>query len=110
MIEITDPKGYAADQKRIDYAIIAALAEGPKTQYELSEKLRQIGVGDAKSNDRLEISYSKTGAIGRAAVNSLRSRGLIYDSWDAARNSRQYEKPFRFYLTNPPAHVSTGDG
>jgi hypothetical protein len=89
-----DEKGYSKRRDEIDAAITEACSGDGKTYTELSALLRQMGVGNARSDDALELSYSMTGGIVRAAVNSLRSRGLIYDSWDLGR---EYPRPFRFY-------------
>jgi len=91
---ILDEKGYCARRDEIDAAIIEACSGDGKTHTELAAMLRQMGVGNARHDDALELSYSMTGGIMRAAVNSLRSRGLIYDSWDLGR---EYPRPFRFY-------------
>lgn len=92
--DLTDEKGYSNRKDEIDGALLSALAGGAKSYHELQIILFRMGVGDAKSEDRLTLSYSKTGAICRAAVNSLRIRKKIYDSWDT-ENKR--ESPFRFY-------------
>jgi hypothetical protein len=99
-VTMLDEKGYCQRQQDIDAAILNALEEGGKTHMELCALLRSTGVGNARSDDQLELSYSMTGAILRAAVNSLRSRGLIYDSWDFGRH---YPKPFRFFKAGKAA-------
>jgi hypothetical protein len=110
MTDLIDTKGYAKQQDEIDAAILKALENGGKTPYELAGILRQIGVGNAKSGDPVDLVYSTTGAIQRAAVNSLRSRGLIYDSWDTSTAAHRYERPFRFFLRSPGRPItSTGD-
>jgi hypothetical protein len=91
---LLDEKGYCQRRDEIDAAILSALTEDGKTHIELQAMLRSMGVGNARSDDRYELSYSMTGAIMRAAINSLWGRGLIYDSWDLGRN---YPRPFRFY-------------
>lgn len=91
---ILDEKGYSKRRDEIDAAIIEACSGDGKTHTELTAMLRQMGLGNARSDDPRELSYSMTGGIMRAAVNSLRSRGLIYDSWDLGR---EYPRPFRFY-------------
>lgn len=93
---LTDWQGYTRRQTDIDATILAALANEGKTHAELGAILRAEAVGDAKSDDPMELSYSATGAILRAALNSLRMRGKIYDSWDTATD-RNYTKPFRFF-------------
>lgn len=87
---------YEKRRDEINAAILSELANEGKTHMELASKLRSIGVGDAKSDDPMELSYSSTGSILRTAVNELRWKGRIYDSWDTATD-RNYEKPFRFF-------------
>lgn len=94
---LADWQGYQRRQKDIDATILAALANEGKTQTELAMILRAECVGDASSDDPMALSYSTTGAILRAALNSLRMRKKIHDSWDEATD-RQYPKPFRFFL------------
>jgi hypothetical protein len=95
--EMLDYEGYERRREDIDATILAALADGEgKTHAELGVILRANCVGNAKSDDPLELSYSSTGAILRTALNSLRMRGKIYDSWDTVTD-RQYAKPFRFF-------------
>ena len=79
---LTDDKGYFERRDEIDAAIILAVAGGGKTAAELGAALRAMGIGDAKSDDRLALAYSSTGAILRAATNSLQRRLLIHSSWD----------------------------
>lgn len=94
---LIDWQGYARRRDDIDATILAALADGEgKTHAELGAILRANAVGDARSDDPMELSYSSTGAILRTALNALRVRGKIYDSWDTATD-RQYSKPFRFF-------------
>jgi hypothetical protein len=97
-LEITDEKGYHARKDEIDATILALLAEGGKTSQEIGVALRKLGIGNARSDDRLEIAYSMTGAVQRSATNNLRKRGLITDSWDKANYNRaNFEPPFRFF-------------
>jgi hypothetical protein len=91
---LLDEKGYCARRDEIDAAIIEACSGDGKTYAELAEILRQMGIGNARYCDPHELSYSMTGAVTRAAVNSLCSRGILYDSWDLGR---EYPRPFRFY-------------
>ena len=93
--DLHDWDGYNKRRAEIDAAILAELATDGKTYTELAIKLRSIGVGNAQSDDRLELAYSSTGAILRTAVIALRNAGKIYDSWDLGR---QYPPPFRFYM------------
>jgi hypothetical protein len=95
---ITDEKGYSHQQAEIDAAFLAALDDGPKTPMELQVILFDMGIGNATGNTPLALSYSFTGAIARSATNSLRGRGLIYDSWDKRDAANPaLETPFRFY-------------
>jgi hypothetical protein len=101
MIEYSmiDEKGYAKRQQEIDEAILKLLddeGEG-KTPTEIAAAVRALGVGNARSDDRLELSYSTTGAISRSAVNSLRARGLITDSWLRCNMQPTYQRPFRYF-------------
>jgi hypothetical protein len=93
---MNDWQGYARRRDDIDATILAALADEGKTHSELGAILRANAVGDARSDDPMELSYSSTGAILRTALNALRARGKIYDSWDTAID-RNYSKPFRFF-------------
>ena len=93
---MTDWQGYARRRDDINAVILAALAEEGKTHAELGAILRANCVGDAKSDDPMELCYSSTGAILRTALNALRAAGRIYDSWDTATENH-YEKPFRFF-------------
>ena len=93
---LNDWQGYARRREDIDATILAALAEEGKTHAELGAILRANAVGDAKSDDPMELSYSSTGAILRNALNALRMSGKIHDSWDTATD-RNYAKPFRFF-------------
>src|SRR6202042_3470395 len=95
---ILDEKGYCARRDEIDAAIIEACSDDGKTHTELAAMLRQMGLGNARSDDPCKRSKRMKGGIMRAAVNSLRSRSLIYDSWDLGR---EYPRPFRFYA-HPP--------
>jgi hypothetical protein len=95
--EMLDYAGYQRRQEDIDATILGALADGVgKTHVELQVLLRTECVGNAKTDDPLELCYSSTGAILRTALNSLRMRGLIYDSWDCATDN-SYVKPFRYF-------------
>jgi hypothetical protein len=94
--EMHDWTGYTKRREEIDAAILAELATEGKTHTELAIKLRAMGVGNARSDDHSELSYSTTGAILRTALNSLRWAGKIYDSWDMATD-RNYARPFRFF-------------
>jgi hypothetical protein len=69
-----DYGNYSKKRGEIDRAILFALDE-PRTERELNEI-----VGDP--------------AVRRAACNSLRLDGLVYDSWDLGRD---YPRPFRIY-------------
>ena len=106
--ELNDWVGYEKRRDDINAAILGELATEGKTYTELAIKLRSIGVGDARSDDPIELAYSSTGAILRSAVNALRWSERIYDSWDTATD-RNYEKPFRFFLyAEPPMRTATG--
>jgi hypothetical protein len=94
--ELHDWEGYDKRRGEVDAAILAELADGGKTYTELSMKLRSLGIGNATSDEPLNLAYSTTGAILRTAVIALRNAGKIYDSWDVA-TGRDYEKPFRFF-------------
>jgi hypothetical protein len=94
---LTDEKTYAERQQEIDAAILKLLDEGGKTPTEVAAAVRALGIGNARSDDRLELSYSTTGAVTRSAINSLRQRGLITDSWLKNKMQPSYEKPFRFF-------------
>lgn len=94
--QLNDWEGYRKRRAEIDAAILSELATEGRTHIELAIKLRALGIGDARSDDSAELSYSTTGAILRTALNSLRSTGHIYDSWDTATD-RNYAKPFRFF-------------
>ena len=94
--QLNDWEDYEKQREVINAAILEELAVGGKTHTELAIKLHSIGIGNARSNERIELAYSTTGAILRSALNSLRWAGKIYDSWDTATD-RQYEKPFRFF-------------
>lgn len=93
---LADWQGYARRQTDIDATILTALKDEGKTHTELAIILRAECVGDAQSDDPMALSYSTTGAILRAALNSLRMRRQIYDSWDTATDNH-YDKPFRFF-------------
>jgi hypothetical protein len=94
--DLNDERGYAARRDEIDNAILNLLAEGEKTPHEIGIALRGIGVGNAESDDKLEIAYSMTGAIQRSAINALRRRGLIYDTCDTAmRAGGKPQTPYR---------------
>ena len=80
--KLTDNSAYCKEKDKIDALILSALAHGPRRIYELMAILRAEGYGNAQNDGPLELSYSMTGAIYRSAQNSLRERGLIYDSWD----------------------------
>jgi hypothetical protein len=96
--ELTDEKGYSQRQEEIDALILQLLSDGGKTAQEIYTALREVGVGNAESDDRYELSYSSTGSIGRSACNSLRRRRLIYDTWDVAqKNGGKPEPPFRYF-------------
>ena len=79
---MTDVGSYRKHSDEIDCLIVGALASGPKSIYTLMALLRAAGHGNATSDTKMDLSYSTTGAIWRSAKNSLRMRGLIYDSWD----------------------------
>ena len=85
-LELCDYKGYSEAMKAIDAAILDSLESGGRTAYDLQEILLKIGIGDSKT----------VGGIQRAAMNSLRMRNLIHDSWDT--RSRPYERPFRYFI------------
>lgn len=95
---ITDEKAYAAVAQQVDGLILAALDEGGKTHLELERVLYENKIGNARDDSSHELAYSSTGAIFRSAVNSLRRRNQIYDSWDLGRD---YERPFRYFRRNP---------
>jgi hypothetical protein len=79
---MTDNAGYYKVKDKVDAIILDALRSGPQQTYALMALLRAAGYGNAANDGPLELSYSMTGAIWRSAKNSLRERGLIYDSWD----------------------------
>jgi hypothetical protein len=85
--ELTDDASYSKTKDRIDAIILTALAQGPRSIYEIMAVLRAEGIGDAQHDGLLELSYSTTGTIFRSAKNSLRERGMIYDGWDAYAHS-----------------------
>lgn len=93
---VTDTKGYLANQGEIDTLILETLADGGKTSTELMAVLYEKGIARAAGNDHLSLAYSPLGAIFRSAVNSLRQRQLVHDSWDRVANGT-YERPFRFF-------------
>jgi hypothetical protein len=92
---LTDNTAYAKQQEQIDDIILCALLEGPKRSYELIDRLRLAGFGNARNDGPLELSYSMTGAVYRSAYNSLRSRGLVCDSYD--KDGRNYARPSLVY-------------
>jgi len=98
---ITDEKAYQPIAPQVDAIILAELSDGGKTPAELMTTLYENRIGSARNNNLLELSHSSTGGIFRSAVNSLRRRKLIYDSWDAVRDGQPYEKPFRYFRKNP---------
>jgi hypothetical protein len=88
---MTDNAEYAKHQEEIDDLILNALLEGPKRSYDLIDRLRIAGYGNARDSGPLELSYSMTGALYRSAYNSLRSRGLVCDSYD--KDGRNFARP-----------------
>jgi hypothetical protein len=92
---VYDEDGYRKQRALINLLIMDALVAGGKENTELMEVLRIAGVGDAKSSNTLELSYSSTGAIFRSAYNTLRSNGLVKDSFDIY--GADYPKPLRIF-------------
>jgi hypothetical protein len=93
--ELLDYKRYAKDKEKIDRLILDFLVE-PRTYAEIGAMLRAAGIGDATTDNPLDLCYSTTGAIMRTAANSLRANGFIYDSWDLGQG-KNYPRPFRLY-------------
>lgn len=99
-LQVLDPQGYEERGDFIDSLILSILSESPRTCCEIYAVLQQNGIGDARSCDRYELSYSSTGAIGRSALNTLRGRKLTYDSRDLYVQGRinKPEVPNKIYL------------
>lgn len=104
---LTNDAAYHKAQAAIDEIIMTALASGPAKSYDLMELLRAAGYGNAINDNPLELAYSMTGAIYRSAKNSLRSRGLIRDSWDeymqSGKKDFQVIYPANLFKATEPA-------
>lgn len=98
---LTDDAAYNKAQADIDALILALLKSGPRSSYELMALLRATGYGNAQNDSPLELSYSMTGAIYRSAKNSLRRRGMIYDSWDEYKQSGVRKDPLPLIYRAP---------
>ena len=106
-VNVQDWSGYYAKKELIDFWLLTLANGAPDaTAYKLKVKLRELGVGDAHSNDRHVLSDSSTGAIYRSAMNHLQRRGFIEDPW---MHGRRLGDPLRIsdagraYLATLPA-------
>jgi hypothetical protein len=110
---MTDNAAYAKHLEEVDAIILGALLDGPKRSYDLIDRLRLAGFGNARNDGPLELSYSMTGAIFRSAYNSLRSRGMVCDSYD--KDGRNYARPSLIWsraqlLASEGSRVETAHG
>lgn len=77
-IQLADHEGYMANKKTADaWALYLASLPGGVSSPDLGLRLFDQRIGDAKSSDRLAVSYSTTGAIARATLNALQGQGLL---------------------------------
>ena len=76
--QLWDHAGYEKHREAVDVAALELGARGDGLEMgDLYLPLYELKVGDARSKNGLEISYSSTGAIARAAVKVLVQEGWL---------------------------------
>jgi DNA-binding PadR family transcriptional regulator len=111
-LQTQDWVGYHAKRDLIDFWILTMADGSPTaTQFQMMVKLRDLAIGDARSDARMDLTYSSTGAIYRSAMNRLQHNGWIEEAW---KNGRKLSDPLhitragREYLATLPAREERG--
>ena len=111
-LQMLDWMGYHAKRDLIDFWLLTMADGTPNaTQLQMLVKLRELAIGDARSDAYMGLTYSGTGAIFRSALNRLQHKGWIEDAW---ANGRKLSAPLqitragRAYLTTLPAQEERG--
>lgn len=91
---LTDHEGYRQQQQLVELCLLtlAARESGMQT-FEGYANLFDCGIGNASRRELLAMSYSTTGAIFRAALNDLRQRRMLTDSFGQP-------PPYTTYITD----------
>ena len=111
-LQTLDWVGYHAHRELIDFWLLTLADGSPQaTPARLMAKLREVGIGDAQSDDRVALSYSSTGAIYRSAMNRLQRNGWIEDPWSHGRKlsaPMQITSSGRRHLASLPTQEERG--
>lgn len=77
-MNVIDSAGYREHEGFVNhYLLTLAAARDGLRGPELGAALQAAHIGDAKSASAIEIAYSSTGAIARAALREMMRRGMI---------------------------------
>lgn len=95
---LCDYEGYRQQQQLVELCILtlANRAAGFQT-FEAYASLFDCEIGNARARNLLAMAYSSTGAICRAALNDLRYRKLLVDTWG------QRGLPMTYFITDSGA-------
>ena len=90
---------YSQNRKLIDRTcLILALSNPVHYTHLVALELKELGIGDATSDDHLALAYSTTGAAARTARRELYQRKYISVDWESSQHPVSLTEAGRQYL------------